>query len=154
MKRIGPVRRQFGTDRNPYTSIVCLMGDYRRLTVWKNAHELALVLYRTTDSYPDRERYALVAQLRRAAVSIVSNIAEGASRHSDRELARFLRIAYGSSREVECQLLLSRDLGFLNSETWASLDTKCRELGKMLNGLLRSLSTGHRITPPNHHADD
>jgi four helix bundle protein len=115
------------------------MGDYRDLVAWKRAHKLALEIYRSTDSYPDRERYGLVAQLRRAAVSVVSNIAEGAGRKSDRELARFLRIARGSACEVECQLLLSRDLGFLQPDSWVGLDSDCREVSKMLNGLICSI---------------
>ena len=72
-------------------------------------------------------------------MSIVSNIAEGASRHGDRELARFLQIAHGSACEVECQILLSRDLGYLPSDRWMALNADCQELGKMLNGLIRSL---------------
>jgi len=115
------------------------MGDYRDLVAWKRAHKLALEIYRATDSYPGRERYGLVAQLRRAAVSVVSNIAEGAGRQSDRELARFLRIARGSACEVECQLLLSRDLGFLQPDSWVGLDSDCREVSKMLNGLICSI---------------
>jgi len=117
------------------------MGDYRDLVAWKRAHKLALEIYRSTDSFPDRERYGLVAQLRRAAASVVSNIAEGAGRKSDRELARFLRIARGSVCEVECQLLLSRDLGYLKSDGWGPLDADCREVSKMLNGLIRSFRT-------------
>jgi len=117
------------------------MGDYRQLSVWKRAHSLALGIYRSTKFFPDRERYGLVAQVRRAAVSVVSNIVEGASRQSDRELVRFLRIAHGSACEVECQLLLSRDLGYLNPDKWAALNADCRELGKMLNGLIRSLKS-------------
>jgi len=120
------------------------MGDYRQLSVWKRAHGLALEVYRSTRSFPDHERYGLVAQLRRAAVSVVSNIAEGTGRHSDRELARFLRIARGSVCEVECQLLLSRDLGFLKPDGWTALDSDCREVGKMLNGLIRSFRTGNQ----------
>jgi len=117
------------------------MGDYKRLSVWKRAHDLTLGVYRTTVSFPDHERYGLTSQLRRAAVSVVSNIAEGASRRGDRELARFLRVAHASACEVECQLLLSRDLGYLPSEKWIDLHTDCQELGKMLNGLIRSLKS-------------
>ncbi len=119
------------------------MGDYRQLSVWKRAYDFTLGVYRSTGSFPDCERYGLTAQLRRAAVSVVSNIVEGASRHSDRELARFLRIAHGSACEVECQLLLSRDLGYLQSDKWMVLSADCRELGKMLNGLIRSLRSEH-----------
>lgn len=115
------------------------MGDYRRLSVWKRAHDFTLAIYRSTGSFPDCERYGLTAQLRRAAISVVSNIVEGASRHSDRELARYLQIAHGSACEVECQLLLSRDLGYLQSDNWVVINAECREIGKMLNGLIRSL---------------
>jgi len=74
----------------------------------------------------------------------VSNIAEGTGRHSDRELARFLRIAHASACEVECQLLLSRDLGFLKPDGWTALDSDCREVSKMLNGLIRSFRTDNQ----------
>lgn len=115
------------------------MGNYRDLAVWQRAHRLALELYRCTASFPDRERYGLTAQLRRAAVSLISNIAEGEGRLGDRELARFLKIARGSVREIECQLLLSRDLGYVSRETWASLDRDSEIISKMLNGLVRSI---------------
>ena len=114
------------------------MGDYKKLAVWKRSHDLTLSLDRYSASFPDMERYGLTSQIRRAAVSIVSNIAEGASRHNDRELVRFLQIAHGSACEVECQLLLSRDLGYLKPDSWAALNTDCMEIGGMLNGLIRS----------------
>ena len=118
----------------------CAMGNFRQLAVWKRAHDLALAIYRNTGSFPDRERYGLTAQLRRAAVSLVSNIAEGSGRQSDRELAMFLRIARGSVRELECQLLLSRDLGYLPSEAWAALDRDSQDISRMLHGLIRSFT--------------
>ena len=116
------------------------MGDYRELSVWKRAHALALAIYRSTRSFPDSERYGLVAQLRRAAVSVVSNMAEGSGRQSDRELARFLRIARGSVCEIQCQLLLSRDLEYLHFDSWTILDADCREVSMMLNALIRSFA--------------
>jgi four helix bundle protein len=117
------------------------MGDYKQLLVWKQAHGLALEIYRTTRLFPTEERYGLVAQMRRAAVSIVSNIAEGAGRQSDREHSRFLRIARGSVHEVQCQLLLSRDLGFMASDKWLMLDGSVQEISKMINGLASSLDS-------------
>ena len=90
--------------------------------------------------FPDSERFGLTAQLRRAAISVVSNIAEGSGRRGERDQARFLIIARGSNCEVECQLLLSRDIGYLKSAEWETLDDHCREIGKMLSGLIRSLS--------------
>lgn len=117
------------------------MGNYRQLCVWQQAHSFVLGVYRSTRAFPDDERYGLTAQLRRAAVSIVSNIAEGSGRQSDAEHARFLRIARGSVCEIECQLLLSRDLGYLESEAWKLLDDDCQHVSRMLNGLIRSLGT-------------
>jgi four helix bundle protein len=116
------------------------MGDYRQLSVWKRAHGLALGVYRSTGEFPKSERYGLAAQLRRAATSIVSNIAEGSGRHSNRDEMRFFRIARGSLSELECQLLLARDVGMLEPKVWTELDSSCHEVGRMLNGLIRSYS--------------
>jgi four helix bundle protein len=115
------------------------MGNYRDLSVWKRAHRLALTVYRATTAFPASERYGLTTQIRKASVSVISNIVEGSARHGDREHVRFLRIAHGSLCEMQCQLLLSHDLGFLRTDPWKSLDDDCQELGKMLNGLIRSL---------------
>jgi four helix bundle protein len=76
--------------------------------------------------------------MRRAAVSVISNIAEGCGRQGDRELARFLRIARGSIHELECQLVLSQDLGYLEREAWIDLDKDSKEVSRMLNGLIHS----------------
>lgn len=113
------------------------MGDFRELTSWKRAHQLALDIYRVTLSFPHHEQYGLTAQLRRAAVSTISNIAEGAGRGSDREMGRFLSIARGSVRELECQLLLSRDLGYMDAKQWTALDACSQEVSRMLNALIR-----------------
>jgi four helix bundle protein len=120
------------------------MGNYRRLSVWTRAHELALAVYRVTGTFPDRERYGLTAQLRRASISAVSNIAEGSGRLGDREHVRFLRIARGSVCEIECQLFLSKDLGYLDSDAWESIDEACQDLSRMLSGLIRSLDSKDR----------
>jgi four helix bundle protein len=120
------------------------MGNYRQLSVWKRAHGFVLGVYRSTGMFPDRERYGLTAQLRRAAVSVVSNIAEGSGRQGDREHVRFLRIARGSVCEIVCQLLLARDLGYLESGAWKLLDDDCQVLSRMLNGLMRSLTRNER----------
>jgi four helix bundle protein len=119
----------------------CVMGNFRQLGTWRRAYQLTLHVYRSTNGFPDHERYGLISQLRRAAVSVVSNIAEGAGRRNDRELARYLGIARGSVRELECQLLLSRDLGYLHSEDWSALDTQSQEVSKMLNSLMRRVRT-------------
>ena len=118
------------------------MGNCRQLSVWKAGHDLALDIHRCTGSFPPIERYGLAIQMRRAAVSIVSNIAEGCGRQSDRELGYFLRVARGSVREVECQLLLSRDLGYVSHESWAHLDAAAQEVSKMLTGFAARVRRG------------
>ncbi len=121
------------------------MSDYRELIVWKRAHAFALEIYISTRSFPGSERFGLTAQLRRATISVVSNIAEGWGRYEARDQARFLKIARGSICEVECQLLVSRDVGYLKSDSWEKLDRSCREIGKMLNGLIRAVHKKKRI---------
>ena len=124
------------------------MGDFRQLTVWKRAHGLALEVHRSTGSFPAAERYGLAAQMRRAAVSVVSNIAEGCGRQNDRELAYFLRIARGSVRELECQLLLSRDLGYLPGDVWTDLDAGTQDISRMLSGLVHTVRSAGRLQLP------
>jgi four helix bundle protein len=116
------------------------MGDFKRLNVWQLAHLLAEDLYRATAGFPLVERYGLSLQLRRAAVSITSNIAEGSGRIGNRECARFLVIARGSAAEIESQLLLARDLGLLTIEDWAKLNATVQRVNKMLLGLIRSFN--------------
>jgi four helix bundle protein len=115
------------------------MGDFQQLAVWNRSHQFALGVHRVTASFPTSERYGLGAQMRRAAVSVVSNIAEGCGRQSDRELARFLRIARGSLRELECQLLLARDLEYIPADCWRRDNTECQEISKMLTGLIQTV---------------
>jgi four helix bundle protein len=124
-----------------------LHHGFRELVVWKRAQNLALEVYRSTSLFPKEERYGLTAQMRRAAVSGSSNIAEGCGRQGDRELARFLQIARGSVRELECQLLLSRDLGYMQSEVYTKLDSGTQEISRMLNCLIRSFRSSGSVPP-------
>jgi four helix bundle protein len=114
------------------------MGNFRELLVWRHSQDLALEVYRATKSFPTEERYGLTAQMRRAAIPVCSNIAEGCGRQGDRELSRFLQIARGSIRELECQLLLSCKLGYLQQDAHGELDAASQEISRMLNGLIRS----------------
>jgi four helix bundle protein len=110
--------------------------DFRDLKVWHKAHELTLHIYKLTHDFPSTERYGMTSQIRRAAVSIAANIAEGAVRSSDPEFARFLHIAIGSASEVDYYLLLSRDLEYVGTPDYNVLDTKVQDVKRMLNGLL------------------
>jgi four helix bundle protein len=115
------------------------MGDYRDLKAWNASRELALVTYRVTENFPAAERFGLVAQMRRAAVSVMSNIAEGAGRASDRQFAPFLRIASGSLRELESQAIVSLDLGYCPATAHDELNQASLTAGRLLFGLLRSV---------------
>ena len=103
------------------------MRDFRQLKVWEKAHRLTLRVYRDTKDFPPEERFGLTNQLRRAAISVPSNISEGCGRAGDRELAHFMNISAGSASEVEYQLLLARDLEYLNTEQHRQLDAQVNE---------------------------
>jgi four helix bundle protein len=115
------------------------MGAFHKLRVWREAHSLALLTYRITAAYPKAELYGLTSQMRRAAVSVMSNIAEGCGRNGDRKLARFLGIALGSLTELESLTLLSKSLGMCDRAASAEMINAIRPLSKMLARLRASL---------------
>lgn len=113
---------------------------FRRLIVWQKAYELALEVYRLTKNFPTLESYGLSLQLRRAAASIPANIAEGYERSHRKEYLQFLNIARGSLGELETFILLAKDLGYVNSKEYETINNLRVEVGKLLRGLTRSLS--------------
>ena len=115
------------------------MKDFRDLKAWEKAHRLALSTYRETASFPDDEKYGLTSQMRRAAVSIAANIAEGCGRGTDADFARFLQMALGSAAELEYLVLLARDLSLLGLEANSSLHSQVVEVKKMLTSLRQKL---------------
>lgn len=115
------------------------MKDFRKLEVWRKAHELALGVYRATQDFPGEERYGLTSQARRAAVSVVANIAEGCGRDGDADRARLLQIAFGSASEVECLLMLSRDPGYLPASDYQGIGEGVVEVKRMLAALIRRM---------------
>ena len=116
------------------------MKDFRKLQVWEKAHQLALTLYHVTASFPRDETYGLVSQIRRAASSIPSNIAEGCGRDGDAELARFCTIARGSASELEYELLLARDLKLIPPNDYEPLAQHVIEIKRMLTVLVQKLN--------------
>jgi four helix bundle protein len=115
------------------------MKDFRQLKVWEKSHLLALAMYKVTNQFPKEELYGLTSQIRRASMSIPTNIAEGCGRNTDADFARFLQMAIGSASETEYQLLLSHDLGFLNKEQYDKLNVDVTEIKRMLASLLKTL---------------
>jgi len=115
------------------------MANFKELLVWQKSIELVTEIYRTTDAFPKDETFGLRSQIRRASVSIPSNIAEGNSRRSKPDYLQFLKISRGSCTEVETQLIISRNLIFLNEANYLKLNQDITEISKMLNGLINSL---------------
>lgn len=116
--------------------------EYRDLDAWRLAMDIVVSIYRITRAFPAAEKFGLVTQLRRAAVSIPSNIAEGHSRLGAAEFRRFVSIARGSVAEVETQITLSVALGFVAADETTSLSLELNRLSRMLFGLYRSLGDG------------
>ena len=112
---------------------------YRDLLVWRKAMELVTKIYQVTECFPKSEMYGLSSQLRRAVVSVPSNIAEGQGRDSSREFVHHLSFAYGSLMETETQLQIAVNLGFIQQMEVNHLFNNTAEIGRMLNGLSRSL---------------
>ena len=118
------------------------MKDFRTLRVWRKAHELTLHIYKLTKSFPKEELFGLTSQMRRSSSSVPTNIAEGCGRGSDAELSRFLQIAFGSLSELDYQLILAADLGFISSSTKAEGESFVIEVRKMLSTLIRRVQSG------------
>lgn len=113
--------------------------DYRNLIAWKKAFELALEVYEKTSHFPVEDKYGIIAQIRKASISIPSNIAEGQGRRSRREFRHFIFIALGSLMEVETQILISKALGYFKPNQADKLIARAAEVGRLLNGLSKSL---------------
>jgi four helix bundle protein len=120
------------------------MRDHRKLRAFQLADELALLVYRTTCSFPRDEHFGLRAQMRRAAVSVASNIVESWARHTQADYLHFLDMAFGSLRELDYQVSLARQLGYLRADAHELLQRNCTETSKVLAALVRSF----RRPPP------
>ena len=120
---------------------------HKNLIVWQKSIDLVEKIYNYTDGYPKGELYGLTSQMRRASVSIPSNIAEGHGRYSNKELIRFLFISLGSASELETQLIISKEIRFLNEEVYNELNQLVVEIIKMLSSLIKSKNNGKLINP-------
>jgi four helix bundle protein len=109
------------------------MGDYRQLDTWKSAQQLAVATYRLTSGLPNQERFGLGDQMRRASVSVASNIAEGAARETNREFARFVRIARGSLQELLTQIVIAAELDLVPEAALKDLDAQAEQTGRLLS---------------------
>lgn len=114
--------------------------SFTGLYAWQEGHKLALVIYKETAKFPKTEKYSLIDQIRRAAVSVTSNIAEGFSRYGKSEKRQFYRMALGSLTELQNQLLIARDIDYLTEERFDELAEKTITTSKLINGLIKSVS--------------
>jgi four helix bundle protein len=119
-------------------------NGYRELTVWQKSRDLAVSVYRTTTLITAAHDYSLADQIRRSAVSIPSNVAEGDERHTDREAVRFFYIAKGSLAELRTQLELAHLVGYLDLQQWQELESACALVGRMLGSLIKVRSSTYR----------
>ena len=115
------------------------MHNFKELTVWQEAIKLTKNIYSITSSYPKEEKYGIISQIRRASVSIPSNIAEGSGRDSKKEFNQFLNISLGSCFELETQLIISEKLDFIANDDFLQMNQMLVNIQKMLNGLKKSL---------------
>ena len=119
---------------------------HKKLDLWQVAMDLVIEIYRITESFPKEEKYGLSNQVRRAAVSVPSNIAEGAARQTKKEFVNYLHMAQGSLSELDTQLEVARRLAFLDGKIWEDLDKRLQKVDKMLSGLIRHQSA-HKSSP-------
>ncbi len=115
------------------------MRDFRDLVVWERSHRLTLNLYRATDRFPRSEMFGLTSQIRRAASSVPTNLAEGCGRWGEGDMGRFVQIAMGSASEVGYLLLLAKDLGYLPGREYEAMSSELNEIRRMLTALYKRI---------------
>ncbi len=118
------------------------MRDFRGLRVWEESHNLTLLIYKETKGFPKEELFSLTNQIRRAAISVPSNIAEGYGRETQKDYAHFLQIALGSANEVDYQLLLAKDLSYIENNQYLALNDKIDKIKRQLANLIKKVRAG------------
>src|SRR5687767_14964143 len=117
------------------------MRPHEKLDVWKKSVEMVTAVYEVTKTFPADERFGLVSQIRRAGVSIPANIAEGAARQTDKEFCQFLSIAQGSASELETELLIAKNLGYVRTEDYERIQQEVNTIARMIVGLSKAVRT-------------
>ncbi len=115
------------------------MQNYQELRVWQKSHSFVLEIYKLTDDFPKTETFGLISQMRRSAVSVPANLAEGCGKNGTLDIAKFFQISLGSLHETEYYLLLSRDLSYITSEVFESRDLEIKEIKSMLISLIKTV---------------
>lgn len=123
------------------------MGNFKELIVWQKSVSFVTEIYKMTEKFPNNEIFGLTSQIRRASISVPSNISEGHSRRSSLDYLQFLKISRGSLAEVETQILISKNLGYISEEIYENFEEKITEISKMLNALITSISNSQTQNP-------
>ena len=123
---------------------------HKRLDAWREAVELTIAVYHSTDNFPKEHRFSLTEQIHRAALSTASNIAEGAAGQTKKEFANYLHIAQGSLSELDTQLEIAKRLKLLSNEQWHALDQQMNHIDKLLSGLIKYVRSGKSQRTPLH----
>ncbi len=117
-----------------------MANGFKELDVWKKSHQFVLKIYKITETYPTSEKYRITDQMMRSAMSIALNIAEGTGRKTKKDFTHFLIISRGSVEECKYLILLSKDLGYLNNESYKELLNELESISRMLNALIKSIN--------------
>jgi len=115
------------------------MQEFKNLIVWKESHSIALCIYKITDKFPRKELFGITSQIRRAATSVSANISEGCGRNSQKDFIRFLNMAMGSANETEYLLILSKDLNYLEEESFENISNSIKTLKKQISNLINAI---------------
>lgn len=113
--------------------------NFTDLIAWQKSHELVLIIYKITNLFPQKETYALTSQMRRAVVSVSSNVAEGFSRNSDKEKIQFYYMSLGSLTELQNQLIISKDIAYIDETTFKTVSVMIIDVNKLINGLIKAV---------------
>lgn len=123
---------------------MAIIKTFTDLATWQEGHKLVIAIYKTTNDFPAEEKFGLTNQLKRAIVSVTSNIAEGFSRNTDKEKAQFYRMALGSLMEVKNQIIIARDLLYVSNSKFSSIENQIMLVGRLINGLIKSANKMQR----------
>ena len=115
------------------------MMDFKKLKIWRESYKLSIEIYTLTETFPSREKFGITSQIRRAATSVPINISEGAGKFSSKDMAKFLQIAYGSLKELECLVMMSKDLHYFSPQTEERILIHILEIQKMLSTYIKRI---------------
>ena len=121
------------------------MKEFKKLLVWQKAHEVVLLVYKLTKKFPEDERFNLIAQMRRAATSIATNIAEGCGKYTQKDFVSYLQISQGSTQEIEYLTILSKDLEYIKIEEFDDMNDRVNEVKAMLIGLIQKVRSDNNL---------